>query len=142
MPRRYPHDLIFNLEHQFTLYLQRCRVARADLGPDQLREMRRAFYGGAIQMFFVMTQDILDLKNDAERALVLSSFTAQGMKFWTEEQRKFEAGMDELHPTMAARCDCGWQGIVQDLVPPPEGKSGMCRCPNCKSETIYYRKKI
>jgi hypothetical protein len=139
MKRRYPHDLIFKLEHQFTLYLQRAGVTAGQLPADQYNEMQKAFYGGLGQMFFLITQDILDIKGEAEQGKVLSSFQHQIGAFWDQAVKLHNAGLFDLHPTAAARCGCGWQGQVQDLKHPEKGASGKLRCPVCESETIYFK---
>jgi hypothetical protein len=139
MKRRYPHDLIFKLEHQFTLYLQRAGVTAGDLPADQYREMRRAFFGGLGQMFFLVTQDVLDVKGERDQGNVLTSFQDQIGAFWDHEAKLHTEGMFDLHPTAQARCACGWHGQVQDLKHPEKGASGKLRCPTCDSETIYFK---
>lgn len=135
---RRPTDLIFQLEHQFTLYLQRCKVSRADLGVEQLREMRRAFYGGLGQMFFLVTQDVGSLEKQRDQVMILELMQKQIGNFWTEEQEAHERGLEKLHPTMAVKCDCGFMGQIMELVLPKEG-GGKAKCPKCGSEDLYFK---
>jgi hypothetical protein len=139
MPRRYAHDLIFKIEHQFTLFLQRAGVTAGQLPGDQYREMRRAFYGGIGQMFFLFSQDIPDLQSDKLMTTVLKSIQDQIGAFWDEEVKLHDAGMTHLHPTTLAKCECGHQCQVQELKHPEKGTSGKLRCPICDSETIYFK---
>jgi hypothetical protein len=134
---RRPTDLIFQTEHQFTLYLQRCKVTRGDLGIEQLREMRRAFYGGLGNMFFLMTQDVADLK-ERDQILVLELFQRQIGHFWEEELKTQEMGMDLVHATTPCKCECGWTGQVKDLILPAE-TGEKCMCPKCRSFNLYYK---
>lgn len=39
------NENIFNIEHQFKMYLQRIGFANVKLNPIQLQEMKRAFFG-------------------------------------------------------------------------------------------------
>jgi hypothetical protein len=135
---RRPNDLIFQLEHQFTLYLQRCEVTRAQLGIDQLREMRRAFYGGLGQMFFLMTQDMGKQLRPGEQLVALDSIQSQLVEFWDEEKRLMDEGLDYLHATSPVKCECGWIGEVKDLVK-PEISGELCKCPKCSSPNLYYK---
>lgn len=84
--------LIFKLEHQFTLYLQRVGFAREKLNPIQLQELRRAFYGGIAQMFILMTQDLKPL-NPTERNEFIEFTTEQISEFWNNEGEKHRGGL-------------------------------------------------
>jgi hypothetical protein len=134
---RRPTDLIFQLEHQFTLYLQRCKVSRADLGVEQLREMRRAFYGGLGQMFFLITQDVADLK-ERDQIITLELFQKGIGEFWEEELKMQRAGMENVHATTPCKCECGWIGQVKDLILPTT-TGELCKCPKCQSVNLYYK---
>lgn len=124
-------DLIFKLEHQFTLFLQRAGVTRADLPPDQFREMRRAFYGGAGQMFFLMATDIPELPGKTYLK-ALDSFRDQLQEFWDKETEAHDKGLQEYAPQMRVACPCGWQGIVSDLIKPETpAVDDRCKCPTC-----------
>lgn len=139
MKRRHAHDLIFKLEHQFTLYLQRAGVTASQLPADQYCEMRRAFYGGCGQMFFLMSQDVTECGSDEAMGKVLRSFQDQIGSFWEKETALHKLGMVHLHPTTPAKCECGWEGQVEQLKHPEKGTSGKLRCPKCDSETVYFK---
>lgn len=139
-----PTDLIFKLEHQFTLYLQRCGITRAEMPPDELRELRRAFYGGCGQMFFVMTQDVMQMKTGLT-GVVFDSFVKQLADFWQkeeDEQYEYEqekAGGKKFEPDQVLSCSiCAWEGPIKDLAKPAEG-SGICKCPNCGSDKLLLK---
>lgn len=144
MAKAKPTDLIFKLEHQFTLYLQRCGVTRAELPPCELREMRRAFYGGLGQMFFLMTQDVMTMKAGFT-APMFDSFVSQIQEFWQKEQDEQDqyeherAGGVLFQPDEELKCSiCAWEGKLDDLKKPGEG-SGICTCPNCGSEKLLLK---
>lgn len=133
-----PTDLIFKLEHQFTLYLQRCAVTREQLSADQYREMRRAFYGGLANMFFLVTQDVIELGNPRDQDKVLSSLQGQIKAFWTKEAEDQEAGRQELHPSIAVTCGrCGWDGQIRDLEVVKQDED-QAVCPHCKSPDLIF----
>lgn len=136
---RRPTDLIYQMEHQFTLYLQRCEITRADLGVEQLREMRRAFYGGLGNMFFLITQDVPKLK-PRDQVITLELFQRQIGEFWEEEQKLQEQGMEYLHATTSCKCQaCEWIGQAKDLILPAES-DGLCKCPKCQSVNLLYKR--
>lgn len=89
-------------------------------------------------MFFLMTQDVMELKNDRTRGQVFDSFVAQLKAFWNEELEKNERGEDEVHATVPVRCACGWHGEVHELKKPEAGGSGLCACPKCGSLELFY----
>lgn len=82
--------LIFKIEHQFTLYLQRVGFQRERLNPVQLQELRRAFYGGIAQMFILCTQDISPLNLEEKNEFVQYT-TEQLTEFWNAEGEKHRA---------------------------------------------------
>lgn len=138
MQKRKPTDLIYKLEHQFTLYLQRAQVTRAMLPPDQLIEMRKAFYGGLGQMFFLITQDVPAMGGERNQVIVLELFQRQLGEFWEEMVKEFEKS--HLGPDHSIRCQkCPWEGKTSELVKPESKKSGLCKCPQCGSEELLYK---
>lgn len=137
---RKPTDLIFKLDHQFTLYLQRCGVTRTQLSPTQLCEMQKAFYGGAGQLFFLITQDIAELK-EREMPAVLSSFQKQILDFWNLQAEMKAKGEFEVPAGMAVSCSCGWKGVVMELKknPNPDNpREGFGCCPKCQETKLFY----
>lgn len=133
-------DIIFKMEHQFTLYLQRCGVTRADLPPDQYREMRRAFYGGLGQMFFLVTDDVVKLQGKTY-VFALTSMRDQIQEFWDRETEAQAKGLQEYAEQMPVACDCGWSGIVSELVKPQKGgPDDLCRCPKCNNPQLKVPK--
>lgn len=139
MKKRKPTDLIFKLDHQFVLYLQRCKVTAADLPPDQYREMRRAFFGGLGQMFFLVTQDVIDITNQRDQGTTLSLLQKQLEDFWEMELQAHDLGLSPMHPTMLVKCDCGWQGQLQELVK-PAADGGLATCPSCGEDHLYFKR--
>lgn len=141
--KRKPTDIIFKVEHQFTLYLQRCNVTRESLPPDQLREMRRAFYGAAGQMFFLMTEDISSL-SEREYPGVLDSILDQIQEYWNKEQEDQLNGRQEYAKQLGVKCaDCGWEGAVADLIKPEKGAvEDRCKCPKCGSFEMLVPKAV
>lgn len=135
------NDLIFKLEHQFTLYLQRCGITRAELSPDALREIRRAFYGGCGQMFFIMSQDVIELPNK-KIPEVLINIQDQLQAFWDREVKQQSEGITEYVPQMPVRCGlCDWKGTVADLVKPePDSLDNRCMCPTCQNKDLEVRR--
>ena len=124
-----PKDLIFTMTHQFTLYLQRCGVRRDILGPDQLREMERAFYGGLGQMFFLITQDAAGMKQ-RDQIQVLESIQKQIEDFWVRELA-IQSGL------RIVCASCGWRGPYGDLL--PRVQADLPKCPNCqRSDGLHY----
>lgn len=126
-----PTDIIFKVEHQFTLYLQRCGVSRASLPADQYSEIRKAFYGAAGQIFFLMAQDIPTLPGGSYIP-VLESIQDEIQRFWTDETERHKKGHLEYAGQMLCACPCGWKGTVADLTKPVKGaEDDRCACPTC-----------
>lgn len=132
-------DLIFKMEHQFTLYLQRMGLSRESVPAEQLIEIKMAFYGGASQLFFLMTQDCPKLTEN-EHVIVLEKIMDQFADFWNEQQtNKLNKRVDYAHQ-MRVRCVCGWSGVVADLIKPEKGNiDDTCRCPKCKSNELLIK---
>lgn len=128
-----PTDLIFKMEHQFTLYLQRAGVNRQILPDIQLQEMRRAFYGGLGQMFFLL-QDAGKMK-ERDCVQAMESIVAEIAAFWEGENVLEIELLDADSP--AGCCDCSWTGKIKELEKPAES-GGICQCPKCKSQNIRY----
>jgi hypothetical protein len=130
--KRKPTDIIFKVEHQFTLYLQRAGVSREILPPVQYTETRRAFYGAAGQFFFLLTQDIAALPG-ASYIPVLNNIRDEIQEFWNKEQTDHLNGRQEYATQLMVKCSmCTWQGAVADLVKPEKGAADdRCKCPSC-----------
>ena len=59
-------DKIFNLEHQYQLYLKRVAIKESDMMPVQRKETRQAFMGACGQMIFLFRDDLTKLgENEA-----------------------------------------------------------------------------
>lgn len=84
-------------------------------------------------MFFLVTQDVLELK-EAGINQVMNGFVDQVQQFWTKQQEVNEKGMEEYAASMKVGCECGWSGVVSDLLKPePGAEDDRCRCPKCNS---------
>lgn len=132
-------NIIFKLEHQFTLYLQRAGVTRADLPPVQYMEMRRAFYGGLGQMFFLITQDVGKLKERAQME-TLQSLMDQVGEYWDKEAKSHKDGRIEYVPQARSKCDkCAWEGRVDETIKPePDDPDNRVKCPKCGGKEFYF----
>lgn len=134
-----PNDIIFKMEHQFTLYLQRAGVSREKLPPIQLVEMRRAFYGGLGQMFFLISQDVVELPRK-QVFQVYDSIVKQLGEFWdTEAMKAAMMGLPVINEASIVTCPkCHWKGEVKNLKKPTGDKMGKCTCPGCGSEELFF----
>jgi hypothetical protein len=125
-----PTDLIYTMNHQFTLYLQRCGVSRTTLPPDQLRETERAFYGGLGQMFFLVTIDAANMKRESDQSQVLESIQKQIEDYWARELA--------IQLKLPILCTvCGWHGTYDKLI--PRVGAELPKCPECNaSHGLHY----
>lgn len=130
--KRKPTDLVFKVEHQFTLYLQRGGISRATMPADQHREIRRAFYGAAGQFFFLLTKDIAALPG-ATYIPVLEKIRDEIQDFWNGEQTDHLNQRTSYAAQLVVACSvCDWKGAVADLVKPEKGAADdRCKCPKC-----------
>jgi hypothetical protein len=138
-------DIIFKMEHQFTLYLQRAKVSRENLPPVQLREMRRSFYGGLGAMFFLLSKDAVLFTEESEYKALYESLKSQILQFWEKEvedqkiiDRKNEEEKRLLEESPVTCPVCNWQGKVSQLLRPKDNYNGICKCPNCSSIKLLF----
>ncbi len=75
---------LFNLEHQFNLYLKMVKLNRQNLSELQLQETRRAFYGGMAQMMMLLTDDMREL-SESDYMKTLDNLHQQIGRFWENE---------------------------------------------------------
>lgn len=85
-PKLKPTDPIFNLEHQYQLYLKRVNLNEYTMHPVQKIETKRAFMGGVGQLLFLMRDDMTEL-GDEEAMGVLESLKNQVGKYWNQQTR-------------------------------------------------------
>lgn len=76
---------IFNLDHQFDLYLERTKQDKNKMPSIQLQETKRAFYGACGQMLVLLRDDITALP-DEQAMDTLDDMMNQVGSFWIGEQ--------------------------------------------------------
>ncbi len=77
----------FNLEHQFSLYLQRVGLSDTLMSVAQMRETKRAFMGACGQML-VMLRDELSKLSDEQGVDTLQNMLEQVGNFWLAETKR------------------------------------------------------
>lgn len=77
----------FNLEHQYQLYLSRCKLVEAEMPEDQRRETKRTFFGACGQMLVLLRDDITKLEDD-DGAEMLQNMLNQVAAFWLNESKR------------------------------------------------------
>lgn len=77
----------FNLEHQYSLYLQRVGVTEATLSASVNRELKRAFMGACGQILIMLRDDLTPLPED-QGVMIMDDLLNQVGSFWTEEMAK------------------------------------------------------
>lgn len=75
---------IFDLEHQYQLYLKRAQLDESTMLPIQKQETKRAFMAACSQMVMLFTQDLPELE-EIEALKVLGDLTNQCANFWIKE---------------------------------------------------------
>lgn len=76
-----PKANVFNLEHQWQLYMQRVKMNEATFPPMQVKETKQAFYGACGQMLVLLREDIAALSED-EGIKKLEDLSDQVMKYF------------------------------------------------------------
>lgn len=76
----------FNLNVQWTLFLERSGLEEESMPADQIREMKRAFYGAVGQLLILMRDDISRLP-EAEGVLTLENLLFQVKEFWRNQMK-------------------------------------------------------
>lgn len=80
-----------SIEYQWNLYLQRCGLKSEDeLGEDQRREMKRAFFGAAGQILIMNRDDVTKYcgEDDDKGAQALQDCFNEVVDFWNKESSK------------------------------------------------------
>lgn len=77
----------FNLEHQYSLYLERVGVTEATLPAIVNSELRRAFMGACGQVLIMLRDDIAPLPED-QGVMIMDDLLNQVGAFWTGEMAK------------------------------------------------------
>lgn len=81
---------LFDIDHQYSLYLQRMGLKEEQLHPVQKIQTKQAFYGAWGQLLICMRDDISALP-EAEGMNVLDLMTEQVAIFWAIEVEKYKA---------------------------------------------------
>lgn len=77
-------DKVFDLNHQFHLYLDRAGVTKNSLPEIQYSEMKRAFFGACGQMLILLRDDVGALP-DEEAIEMMDNLLNQVSDFWMSE---------------------------------------------------------
>lgn len=75
----------FDLNFQWRLYLRRVGLKESQLQEDQLREMKRTFYGACGQVLMVFVNDLSNL-SDEKGVEMLDSMVKQVGEFWSHQE--------------------------------------------------------
>lgn len=81
----------FDLNHQWSLFLERCDLKEVKMPEDQRREMKRAFMGACGQMLILLRDELGDYDDkhgEAASAKVLQNMMDQVGSFWELEMQK------------------------------------------------------
>ncbi len=81
----------FDLNQQWSLFLERCQIHERQMPEDQRREMKRAFMGACGQMLILLRDELGDY--DDKHGVEASSKVLQNMldqvgAFWENETKK------------------------------------------------------
>lgn len=82
----------FDLNHQWSLFCERCQIPENKMPEDQRREMKRAFFGACGQMLILQKDELADYadKNGDEAAAgILQDMLRQVGDFWEKEMDKY-----------------------------------------------------
>jgi hypothetical protein len=77
----------FNLNDEFERYLNIVELDKRIMPPDQLRELKRAFYGACGQLL-ILTRDEVGALPDEEAIEALQDLLNQVANFWNNENNK------------------------------------------------------
>jgi hypothetical protein len=75
---------LFDLDYQYSLYLQRVGLNESTMMPIQAQETKRAWFGAAGQILDLLT-DGMDNLNESQAIPKLAGLFDQVMHFWTQE---------------------------------------------------------
>lgn len=75
---------VFNLEHQYNLYLKRMKLSEQTMSDIQKQETKRAFMGGCSQMLMLIRNDNNNAPTD-ELLEGAQSMLRQLDNFWTKQ---------------------------------------------------------
>lgn len=75
----------FLVDDQWKLFLEKVKLDEALMHPDQVREMKRAFYAGCGQMLLVIRDEVSKLKTDDDMIAAMDNLLSQINKFWSEQ---------------------------------------------------------
>lgn len=81
----------FDLNHQWSLFLERCGISAISMPEDQRREMKRAFFGACGQILILFKDelnDYADKKGEIAAANVMQNMLDQVSAFWQNESDK------------------------------------------------------
>lgn len=82
---------VFDLNHQWSLFMERCGVSAMTMPEDQHREMKRAFFGACGQLLIVFRDELNDYaeeKGEIAAAYVMQDMLNQVGGFWQKETDK------------------------------------------------------
>lgn len=79
-------DIIYKVRHQFTLYLQRMKLRRENMGAVQLTETERAFYGAWSQLMFLFRDEMPKLPERVCYA-TMGEMIQELAGFWNEQKK-------------------------------------------------------
>lgn len=79
----------FDIEYQWTKYLELAGLHLETMHPVQVRETKRAFMAGMSSMLFLMTNDIANLDEDAG-CIALAEIQEQLELFWKAESNSHD----------------------------------------------------
>lgn len=77
----------FNLEHQYSLYLERIGFVETNIPVHVNTELKRAFMGACGQILIMLRDDIAPLPED-QGVMIMDDLLNQVGAFWTEEMAK------------------------------------------------------
>lgn len=79
----------FDIEDQFTFYLEKCQVSKESLSKVQYTEMKKAFFAGFGQSLLVMLEKISKIEPEMDAVEVIEAMNNQVLKFFKNEAFKF-----------------------------------------------------
>ena len=84
MPKK--TDKIFNLEHQYQLYIQRVGLSEATMHPEQRKQLKMTFMGACGQFMTLLRDDLGALPED-DGVEVLASMEKQVLHYFVNIAR-------------------------------------------------------
>lgn len=80
-------DKIFDLEHQYQLFMERLNMEEPKMHPIQKIQLRQAFMGGCGQIMILMRDEVSELE-EMDGIEVLDNMLEQVGEFWTKEMER------------------------------------------------------